>query len=457
MSAGSVVRLLRHDLRLLVRDRLALMVLLIGLSVTALAVVNGARWIDHLGQSRSDFRERTVAEQAEYRAKFASDNWTDVDSADAPYTTKRAIAYPVPLLADFTIGRSDIEPSMAEVRMGQRSDMLFRNYQIDNPERLHRGRIDLSFVAIVVAPLLLIALGYGLLTTDRDRGTARLIVAQAGGVGRLMGARSINRLALVVLPLVGGVAALLVAGPPAGARISAALLWLAVAIIGLLFWWAVILLVNAMRVTAETAAFTLIALWILLVFAAPPLINGAAQAFHPPPSRMAQVVESRIAEQKATETYKNDHGTDGLEEVQRVKEVIAQYQRISTAHDRAIRPLSETFDRQLAAQQRTVQMAQWVSPPMTLADTLAQIAGTDTQGYAALRRAALIYLDDYMSAIDKGIAGNRLFTLADHDALPVFEAPSQPKPGWAGMIWTLLITMLMTAAAVRRYRRLDLE
>ncbi len=40
----------------------------------------------------------------------------------------------VPVLAGFTIGRSNA---------------LFRNYQLDNPERLQRERIDLSFVAIV--------------------------------------------------------------------------------------------------------------------------------------------------------------------------------------------------------------------------------------------------------------------------------------------------------------------
>jgi ABC-type transport system involved in multi-copper enzyme maturation permease subunit len=452
-----MLRLLKHDLRLLLRDRLALLVLAIGLAVTGLAVANGARWIDHLEDSRSAFLQRTGAEQAEYRAKFAGPEWTDVDSADAPYTTRRSFAFPVPVLADFTIGRSDIEPAMAEVRMGYRVDTLFRNYQIDNPERLQRGRIDLSFVAIVVAPLLLIALGYGMLASDRDSGTLRLIAAQAGGVGRLVAARSINRLALVIVPLLLGAAVLLLIGPADPDRTGAALLWLGAALAGIAFWWAVILLINALRVTSETSAFILIAVWILLVFAAPPLINSAAQALNPPPSRMAQIIESRRAEQQATETYKNDHGTDGLEELQRVKDVIAQYQRISTAHDRAIRPLNDAFERQLAAQQQAVRQAQWLSPPMTVSNTLAEIAGTDSEAYAGLKNAAFAYLADYQAALTRGIAGNRLFTLADHDALPRFQAPPPPAFSWLGVVWTLIVTGVVMTVAVGRYRRLTLS
>lgn len=168
------------------------------------------RALDQLpGNEPRRFPQPTEAAQAEYRTKFAGSAWTDVDSSDAPYTNRRSFAFPVTVLANLTTGRSDIEPSMAEVRMGYRANTLFRNYQIDNPERYQRGRIDLSFVAIGVAPLLLIALGYGMLTGDRDSGTLRLIAAQTGGVGRLVAVRSINRLALVTRPLALGTAGVL--------------------------------------------------------------------------------------------------------------------------------------------------------------------------------------------------------------------------------------------------------
>ncbi|MEL7045723.1 MAG: ABC transporter permease subunit, partial [Pseudomonadota bacterium] len=323
---------------------------------------------------RVEFLDLNERSQAEYRARFTEPGWTDVDSADAPYTTRRAFAYPTPLLADFTIGRSHLEPTLAQVRMGYRSDTLFKNYQIDNPERLQRGVFDLSFVVIVIAPLLLIGLGYGLFSEDRDSGTARLILVQSGGIGRLLVARSFNRLALVATPLLIATIILIAMGPEEPGRSGAAAVWLINAIVGLLFWWAIILLLNVTRISAETAALTLIAIWVVLVFVAPPLISAMARSVYPPPSRMDQIIASRVAELDATDRYANDHPADGLPEIQRVKEVIAEYHRISLAHERSIRPMSERFEEGLAHQQTLAEWLQLASPPMALATTLADIS-----------------------------------------------------------------------------------
>jgi ABC-2 type transport system permease protein len=446
-----MLRLIVQDFRQLLRERLALAVLVIGLVAAAVASLSGAQWINQLSETRTTFLETHRADEAEYRARFASAKWTDVDSADAPYTSMRTFAFPIPPLADFSIGRSAIEPAMARVRMGFRSDLLFRNYQLDNPERLLRGRIDLAFFAVVIAPLLLIALGYGVFSGDRDRGTARLILAQAGGVRRLVVARSINRLALVIAPILLAAQALLSFGPDLPDRAGLAMLWLAVAIAGLLFWWAIILVVNTLRASAETSAFTLIAIWAVLVLVAPPLLSAAAQTLHPPPSRLAQIVEGREAELRSTEVNRNEHSTDGLVELQRVKDVVAEYQRITNGLERGIRPISEAFDTQLMRQQEVVSQTQFIAPPLTAANTLARIAGTDTQSYTALRRSARDYLYSYTAALDRGIANNRLFTLADYDALPVYEAPPRPTPSLAGLAWLIGLALIIGGWAFRRF------
>ena len=93
---------------------------------------------------------------------------------------------------------------------------------------------------------------------------------------------------------------------------------------------------------------------------------------------------------------------------------------------------------------------------MTLSDTLAQIAGTDAETFAGLKSAAFAYLSGYQAALDRGIANNRLFKLADHDALPMFQPPPIPKPSWLGVAWTLALTTIILAVAIRRYRRLRL-
>ncbi|MEM1187566.1 MAG: DUF3526 domain-containing protein [Pseudomonadota bacterium] len=450
-----MISLILSDLRRLTREKLSMIAFLAGTLCALLAAINGAHWIDRLETTRAGFLDLNARSEAEYRARFAGPQWTDVDSADAPYTTRRAFAYPIPLLADFTVGRSHLEPTMAQVRMGYRSDTLFKNYQIDNPERLQRGVFDLSFVVVVVAPLLLIGLGYGLFSEDRDSGAARLILVQSGGIDRLLAARSFNRLALVATPLLIATIILLAMGPEWAGRPGAAALWLISAWIGLLFWWAIILLINLTRFSAETAALALLAIWVVLVFVAPPLVDAIARSVHPPPSRMDQIIASRSAELDATKKYANDHPSDGLPEVQRVKDVIAEYHRISLAHERSIRPMSERFDERLAHQQEFSERLQLLSPPMALAATLADISGTGVNSYVPLRRAAKEYLGNYQKALSRGIADNRLFTLADHDALPSFEAPPRAVPTHLGVLWTATVTTFFFAAAIFRLRTIE--
>ena len=115
--------------------------------------------------------------------------------------TSLAYSSAVPPLADVAAGRAATEPAAASISLRSRADNLFRRPSLENAERLMRGSLDLSFVAVVVAPLLLIALGHGLFSADRDSGAARLVLAQAGGLGPLLLARSVPRLSLVILPI----------------------------------------------------------------------------------------------------------------------------------------------------------------------------------------------------------------------------------------------------------------
>ena len=448
--------LILYDLKALLRARLAWGAVIIAILCCTIAAVSGGAWMDRLSEARSDFLQTNADREAEFRARFAGPEWTDADSADAPYTIRRALAYPVPLLADFTIGRSDVEPAMAQVRMGFRSDMLFRNYQIDNPDRMMRGHLDLSLYAVAVAPLLLIALGFGVLSSDVESGRARLVLAQAGGFGRLLVARSVTRLALVALPMAVAAVAMLVTGPQIDGRWSAGLLWLGAAFVGLLFWWAVILIFNTLRLSSESTALALVAAWTVLVFVAPTLITIAARTVYPPPSRMEQIILGREAELRATETYRNEHATDGLPEVQRVKDVVAEYHRITRGLERSIAPVTARFDTQLARQNAWTERLQHLSPSMTIAGTLSSIAGTDTRAYQPLRVAARDYLETYMVALDRGIANNRLFTLADHDGLPRFSPPPAPAPNLAGLAWTAFVTLLLLGGTALRLRRLSL-
>ncbi len=446
-------RLLRLDARQLMRERLSMVVLAIGTLCAAAGAWGGAIWIDRLERERAAFLADANEASNMLRGQLTAPDLDEATRVLLPTRVTRPVAFPVPTLADFSIGRSDIEPATATLRMRHRADSMFRNYQLDNAARLMRGRLDLAFVAVVIAPLLLIAVGFGVFSVDRERGTARLILSQAASLLPLLLVRSLNRLLLVLLPLVLSALALLIIGPDLPGRGVAAACWLGVAALGLGFWWAVILWVNSLRVGAESAAMALVGLWAMLVFVAPATINAGAQALHPSPSRLTQIVAARAAETSATQAYENDHAALAGDSPVALREVVRKNYRIGLAVDRRVAPGVEAFDRQFALQQATVERAHWLSPPMIVGGALAAIAGTDARTYAVQRREAIVRLAAFKRVLRGPVEQKIVFDAALDAQLPAFVANAPTRFPPRGVGWVLFVSLLCVAVAVHRFRR----
>lgn len=228
-------RLILIEARLLARERLAWAVLaLLGLAA-ALAAVTGH------GFMAQQLEGRRIAARVDPAARARVEAALKPDAAPAmavllPYWIRDEAVSPPPPLADFSAGRAPFEPHATTLTLRARPDTLFQRTAVDNPEATARGALDLGFVAVVLAPLALIALGYGLLTADRDSGAARLLLVQGGNPGRVLLARSVPRLALVAAPLLAAALALLATGPAVDGRWAAAGWWLLAAAALLALW-----------------------------------------------------------------------------------------------------------------------------------------------------------------------------------------------------------------------------
>lgn len=298
--------LLGIETRLLLRSRLALLVLALLIAVVALAVANGRALLAEQITARAAATAEIVEANAKLQEQLAK-GLPPEEAVLLPLRVRTPVIAPLPPLVDASAGRASFEPNSATAGLRARADTMFRRTSLENPERLARGQLDLGFVAVVIAPLMLIALGAGLFTADRDSGAARLVLAQAGSVGALLVARSLPRLALVALPILVGLLILLLTGPDIPGRAAAALFWALIAMLSLAAWWAAVLLVNSLRITAETAALGLVGLWALLTLVMPALIAANAQLIHPAPSRFAEIAAARSAEINASTAWETDH------------------------------------------------------------------------------------------------------------------------------------------------------
>lgn len=447
-----MIGLLRMDAVMLLRDRLALGALVVGLLAALLAVLAGHAWATQLDAGGKEAQFEASKAQATVRTQWAEAR--SLDPAEAvllPGRLSTQLRIGTPILPDYSAGRSPIEPVAASARLATRPDSLFARYQVDNPERLARGGLDLAFVAVVLAPLLLIGLGYGVFVADRDTGTARLWLAQAGSPLRLLAVRSVNRLALILAPILLAALTLWVLGPPD--RAGAVLAWLTIALIGLLFWWAVILFVNSLPVAAETAALVLVGLWALFVFVVPVATVSAASLLNPPPSRFEQVAVGRAAEIRANRDYDDDHPELSSASLEGRRLSVEKGIEVRRSIAAAVDPLHLAHERQMEAQRRFARGLAFLSPPALTADALSAVARTDASFYDTQRRAAAQHLQPLGEALADAALARRPIDAATFDALPRFQPPPAPPMRLGPILWLLAVTAALGAWAIFRLRR----
>jgi ABC-type transport system involved in multi-copper enzyme maturation permease subunit len=444
------------ETRLLLRNPVALLVAALMLIVVMLAVANGRALMVAQAEGRALATAEAAAADARLRQGLAA-GMDPVDAVYLPFRLKLPVIAPLPPLADASAGRATYDSYAAAASIRSRPDTLFKRTHLANPALLARGGLDLGFVAIVVAPLLLVALGHGVFTADRDSGTARLVLVQSGGPGQLLLARSLPRLALVALPLLLGLGWLLLNGPDVPGRSAAAASWLMVLLLYLGLWWAIILLVNSLRITAETAALALVSAWAMLVLVLPALITALAQIVHPPPSRYDQIAASRAAEIAATRAWDNDHKQAPEGDVAGAFADLKRSIAINARIEAAVNPVTRQFDAQLAQQQQLIGTLSLLSPARVAADAMTASAGTDSGSALAFRQSTADYLTALKAPIATLAADGETLTPARYAALPRF-APPPPRPAPLPALLYLAVATLVTGLiAARRFTRLRLD
>lgn len=450
-----MTRLLRFDVLTLSRDRLAMAAVGVLVLACLVAVLSGHAWSGQLAA----YRQAAAVEAQEARSvdRAAWAEASDLPAEEAallPTRLRTTIALATPLLPEFSVGRSALEPTSATARLSTRTDALFARYEVENAERLARGGLDLAFVAVVLAPLILIAMGHGVFVADREAGTAKLWLAQAGSPLALIATRSVSRLTLVAAPLILSMAVLLALQPFSVDRAAAAALWLAMALLGLLFWWAVILLVNSLAIQAETSALILLGLWAGFVFVVPALTTSVATLIDPAPSRFEVIAVARQAEVAANRSYEDDHPELSAATLVGRRDSVLKGVEVRRSVADATTPIIERQERSAAAQRRTSELFGFISPPALTAEALARVARTDVASYLDQRRAATAHLEPLSAALTAAVLMDGGVDARAFDCLPVFVAPSPLPFDAKPVVWLAFLTLILLGWAILRLRRI---
>ncbi|MEI4505260.1 DUF3526 domain-containing protein [Sphingopyxis sp. CCNWLW253] len=277
---------IRHELRLLLRNRLAAAALLL---LALLAAASVAAGLAEIRQQRQVI-ERIQTQQAADVAAIAK--WVSKieDPGSAAYYSFHPTWDPPSPLAFAALGMRDVSPYILRVRALGLEAQLYDG-ETFNPELALPGRFDFSFVLVYLAPLFVIALFHDLRSSEREAG--RYVMLQALSRGRrLWWRRGVLRFVLIYTALA---VPFLAGGLLSGAWALSQLLIL-VLIAAYLAFWALVSVVIARRGSRSTTnAATLAALWLILTLVLPTLSHIVINRAIP----VGQGVELTLAQREA--------------------------------------------------------------------------------------------------------------------------------------------------------------
>ena len=281
------MRLWHFELRLLLRQHLAVVAMGLLALLTSAALIAGLVEVD---RQRAAIAAIPAAQAADIGAVADYVDRTKDAGSAAYYSFHPTWDTPAPL-AFAALGMRDVSPYILRVRALGLEAQIYDGDTF-NPELALPGRFDFAFVLVFVAPLFVIALFHDLVSGEREAGRQRMLDALLNGGRALWQRRTALRLALLwaMLSLPFTVASLF-----AGVTAGAILIVLALILAYLLFWVAMAALVGRLRWSSVANAATLAAAWLVLVLIVPTLANVAINAAIP----VNQGAEIALAQREA--------------------------------------------------------------------------------------------------------------------------------------------------------------
>jgi ABC-2 type transport system permease protein len=463
-----ITRIMKHEWNLLSRERVLFIIVPIYVLMLAYGVLNGGAWRSFL---QANVAEATRLADDGFKSKLATLDQLLAGKLQATimedprlaaplarYKGYEMAAKPPSSTAAIAIGQSDVVPSYVKVQWKPMFKQT-NTEEIENPENLATGAFDLSFVLIYLYPLLIIALSYNILSSERENGTQALLLSQPVSLAQFVAGKILLRGAIVVG--VGAGISLLGVLLTSPGIVADGQLWRlgALALILLLyggFWFGLAVLVNAFGAKSATNALIMMATWLGLVLIVPAGLNLAAKTIYPLPSRIEMVQALRRGDAQAARESKFDRSfrADLLrksEEEALEASTNDFYAKVLPLEERAEQialPIFKRFETQRAAQQDLAERMKYLSPAAVTQIALSELANHSAQDFNDFTRQVEAYHEVWRNYFLPSVMANRLLTREELENIPRFKYQPQSNGVVAARVLGDLVALLIFAGVV---------
>ncbi|RYG75166.1 DUF3526 domain-containing protein [bacterium] len=470
-----------HEARLLWRSGAVLLLFLFLALWMALATMAGKKQ----GERQNALARRAHAKDAAVLEKNTAEFAKDPQGfRGKPYTAsllwRQHATLPAGPLAVLDAGQSDLRPSVYNLHTDWEKVFMAAG-PLRNESALRTGHFDVGFLSVQVLPLVVIALCFGVLASDRERGTMLILLSQPVSQSVLLGAALLVRFLLLQFMFLG-LAAIFGFGfgtIPVEA-VPRFLLWSAVVTAYLVFWFAVAAVVVSTGGRAAMNALVLVMSWVVLTIAVPGAIGLAASARYTVPPRTAIIQQVNVARDEAFENWRdneksfrlfyrdfpelippgatvtarkiNDPLTSDSDFQSRVMIVIpyALEQlglRLSRPHRQAVQGKLD-FIRQ----------SRWLSPVVAAREGLMDVAGSGDARFSSFDAQVASFWKEWRYHWVKPMFRGPRLTVADYGKVPRFYFQEESVSDLAtrlfpGLFATLLLSLLLFVGATVVLRR----
>ncbi|GEP97652.1 ABC transporter permease subunit [Chitinophaga cymbidii] len=194
----------------------------------------------------------------------------------------KTVVYRPGPFTSLSIGQKDNFPFYHEVSNNFRGADIYSTTSTDiqNPVKLLAGNFDLSFVIIYLFPLFIIALGYNVLSGEKENSTFTLLRIQ-GDVKRVLRHKlAFQASVLILLSVVINLAAFAINGISFRQEAVQMSAWLLITVIYIVFWFSLVYFIASLNRSSTTNALVLGGLWIILLLLVPSVIHRNVSDSH---------------------------------------------------------------------------------------------------------------------------------------------------------------------------------
>jgi ABC-2 type transport system permease protein len=367
-------------------------------------------------------------------------------------------------LAQWSTGQSDVQPTYYRVNASKMQSLLV-NDEIANPRIQFSGYLDISFVLIYLLPLFIIGFTYNLSSSEFESGTLRMLLSEPVSFQRIMAVKFLFRFIMASLGLW---VVLLMAAAVSSIPLSDGNLWqfILYAWAYACFWFALSWFVNSLsRTNSGTTAAVMLVTWLSFVILIPGIISMIAKSAFPMPSRIELITKTREAAAQTSKRnsdvlgkYLQDHpdlvkDTAGLNPNDFAVKAFTAVLEI----ERSVAPLENSFDMQLAGQQKVAGKLGYFSPALIFQSAMNSSAMTGETSFIDFKHYVTDFFKRNREFYTNQIIGQKKFTSKGLIAIPLSSNHDHSTTNSRTYILYLsLLTLALVAFGILGFRKVTI-